>query len=168
MSEKWTPSPGIDKNGMYKSAARVGQRVVDLVPGSEGEEDTEVSEPHAFWERWIDTAGNVMNVAMMSNRGPNYDAKDREVYSRKRATLLAAKWLSFDFGDGYEPPGAWLHRRDKVLAERKAKHNAKQAVVARKYESERDAFKQDLVAALRDFKSEDKSPRSSKKNPGLE
>ena len=67
LSPEWTPSHATDFT--YLDGQRSGQRIVGTT-----DEGVEVSVPHLPYEKWIDKAGNVLEVPVSTNRQPKHFA----------------------------------------------------------------------------------------------
>lgn len=171
---QWEPSPGMNKYGMYDSDKKhlAGQRVTGII--EEDDHDVEISSPHLWWEAWITTAGNVVNVPMTCNRLPQGMSRpDREELSQRRERCQRAGWIHYETGFPAFAPAAnspfeapvpgpgWLEKRDATIAALKAKHKSRSAAFDDQWKADRAAVMKDLGMTLQDFAASLKDAMSS-------
>lgn len=157
-TERWTPSPGMDKYGMVKAEDKhlAGSRVVQII--EESDHSVEVTIPHLYWEKWITDAGNVSLVAMTCNRIPNGITRtDKDEILQRRERCERAGWVHYDTGypkfanspgqpflENPKPGEGWLAKRDEYIKTLRDRH-------AKRSESFQDKWRQDREQVMRDL-----------------
>ena len=189
----------MDKHGIYPSGMKplAGQRVEARAVDAGDGHRVDISVPHAYWEQWIDDAGNWGPIALGSNRHPDgITPEDKASINIARGNCIALGWVHYDTGydrlmrfatsmtqagtyrefdaKGFPVPGTevpWLGGgREKYIAKLQDVQRARTRAAADKNERDDETLKQSLSDFVGAVKEGMAAPRAGgrQRNPGMD